>query len=150
MDFWPAINAYFQIITWALLTEYHFQIVCMLTLLHGGKVRNGSQVFESLRAWIHICEAECKAIHRNRKWTEQHIRQNCSKQRATVVIFYYYSPPLVTFVQLCSDQGFATTSGSMLRLRMAPCLWTKPKLKKTEHFCFDCIIWTSVVPAGAL
>ncbi len=86
IDFWPAISAYFQIITWALLTEYHFQIVCMLTLLHGGKVQNVSKVFESLRTWIHICEAECKANHRNRKWTEQHIRQNYNKQRVTAVI----------------------------------------------------------------
>lgn len=114
--------------------------------------RKSSKWFKSLRTWIHTCKAECKANHGNRKWTEQHIKTAASN--VWLWLFYYCSPPLVIFVQLCSDQGFATTSGSMLRLKTAPCLWTKPKLKKTtkknNNFCFDCIIRTSVVPAGAL
>lgn len=48
-------------------------------------------------------------------------KENCSKQCVRVVILIACSP-LVIYVQLCSDQGFATTSGSMLRLKTAPCL----------------------------
>lgn len=134
---WPAISAYLQIITWALLIEYHFQIVCMLTLLHGKKVWNGSKV------WVHICKAECKAKHRNKEVNyKQHIRDAVSnaKLHQTLCDSGYFDclPPLVIFVQQWS--------------RLCHNIWViiELNLNKRKTCCFHCIIRTSVVTAGAL
>ena len=101
IDFWPAINAYIQIITWALLIEYHFQIVCMLTLLHGGKRLSwfekclGVEAHGSITAKLNV-----KQNHEEHEvnWTTYQMCSlkcnNCSKHCVTVVIFDCL-PPLV-------------------------------------------------------
>lgn len=63
----------------------------------------------------------------------------------TLIIFN-----LLLYLNICTVIG-ALPQGCcpLWKFRLKIKKTTKPKLK-VSRFCFDCIIWTSAVPAGAL